>query len=138
MILDRGDIVKLNGNREGEITSLPTDFMANSHYEVTLTNGDKVWVKEDSILYKIDQDSVDDINNYFEIIYDKNGVHLIPKNLDEIVIDDDNDMLKSMSFKTNGDTKHSEITIHIGDTVITNKEPEKEEEDTNNKKHRII
>ena len=137
MILDRGDIVKLNGNREGKITALPTDFMANNHYEVTLNNGNKVWVKEDSILYKIDQGSIDDINNYFEIIYDKKGVHLIPKNLDEIVINDDNDMLKSMSFKTNGDTKHSDITIHIGDTVITNKEPEKEE-NTKNKKHRII
>ena len=80
--MNKGDIVKLVDNRRVVIVNLPTSFMANGSYEVLHSDSqDKFWVKSDDILYKIDEENDDDLNNYFECIFDKSGVNLIPKNI---------------------------------------------------------
>ena len=116
-----GEVVKLKDGNKAEIVATPKSFMSNGSYEVKIENGNvkvKRWVSPEEILYKIDLRHIDDINNYFEIIYDDYGVHLIPKMLEEVVISDEQDELKNISFQLNGETKHKSVTIHIGDTDV--------------------
>jgi hypothetical protein len=99
--------------------------MANGSYEVTewIDNGlgaigDKFWVKPEEISYEIMKDQLDDLENYFEFIFDEDGLHIVPKNIDLVQVDADRDDLKKivMSYP---DNKHKTVTVYIGDTKIT-------------------
>ena len=139
--MEINNMVRLSDGRSGKILATPSGFLSNGAYEVEISQtGERKWVKEDQILYVIDTEFVDDINNYFEVIYDKDGVQLIPKMLEEITIFDENEELKSIEFKMTEGNKHSKVTFHIGDTNIwssSNPKPE-EEEKKEPKKHRIL
>lgn len=139
--MEINNTVRLSDGRSGKILATPSGFLSNGAYEVEiLQTGERKWVQEDQILYVIDTEFVDDINNYFEVIFDKDGVHLIPKMLEEITIFDENEELKSIEFKMAEGNKHSKVTFHIGDTSVwssNNPKPE-EEVKTENKKHRIL
>ena len=138
--MEINNIVRLSDGRSAKILATPSGFLSNGAYEVEIRDGgERKWVKEDQILYVIDTEFIDDINNYFEVIYDKDGVHMIPKMLEEITILDENVELKSIEFNIVGN-KHNKVTFHIGDTNIwssNNPKPEKEEE-KEPKKHRIL
>jgi hypothetical protein len=121
MSIEKGNIVKLKDGREVKIINLPTSFMANGSYEVK--EKDKTfWIKPDEVLYKIELDWLDNLNNYFEIIYDENGINIIPKDLDSIDIESDREDIKRIKFNLFEGRKHKVINLHIGDTVINDKE----------------
>jgi hypothetical protein len=108
-------------------------------YEIEV-DGERQWLTDEQILYIIDTEFEDDINNYFEIIFDKDGIHMIPKKLGEITILDEFDELKSMEFSITGE-RHKKVTFHVGDTDIWSSDkpkPEEEKEPNESKKHRII
>jgi hypothetical protein len=132
------DVVRLSDGRRGVILATPSGFMSNGSYEVEV-DAEKLWVKEDKILYIMDTEFEDDLNNYFEIIYDENGIHMIPKKLDEITLLDENEELKSMEFVLTGE-KHKKVTFHIGGTNIwTSDKPKPETEiEDEPKKHRLL
>jgi hypothetical protein len=138
--MEINDTVRLSDGRRGKILATPTGFLSNGSYEVEIDNQRK-WVEGELILYVINTEFEDDINNYFEIIYDENGIHMIPKKLEEITIDDENEELKSIQLSISGE-KHKSVTFHIGDTkIFTNENPKPEEEEETidePKKHRII
>jgi hypothetical protein len=138
--MEINNTIRLVDGRRGKILATPSGFLSNGSYEIEV-DGERKWVEEDQILYVIDTEFEDDINNYFEVIYDENGIHMIPKKLKEITIFDDNDELKSVELVIEGE-KHEKVTFHIGDTNIwtsENPKPEEEEEiKDESKKHRII
>ena len=79
--------------------------MANGSYEVVIwvdnglgAIGKPFWVKPEDIYYEIDMEHNDKIENYFEFIFDENGLHIIPKNIDLINIEVDKDGLKEIVF----------------------------------------
>ena len=115
--MDKGDIVKLANGRRATIVNLPTSFMANGSYEV-IDNKEKFWINPKDILYKIDEENDDDLNNYFECIFDKDGLNLIPKNIVNIDIESDREDINRIKLTFSDDTKHQVCNIHIGDTVI--------------------
>jgi len=115
--MNKGDIVKLVDGRRVTIVSLPTSFMANGSYEV-IDNKTKFWVTPEEILYTIDQENDDDLDNYFECIFDENGLNLIPKNIINIDIESDREDINRIKLTFSDDTKHKICNIHIGDTVI--------------------
>lgn len=121
MIYNKSDIVKLKDGREVKIINLPTSFMANGSYEIS-HNNTKSWIKPDEIIYKIDKEWVDDINEYFEIIYDETGINIIPKELESIDIESDREDIKRIKLNLFEGRKHISINLHIGDTVINDKE----------------
>lgn len=121
MVYKKDDIVKLFDNREVKIINLPNSFMANGSYEVKYGKNN-FWVKPDEILYKVEIKWVDDINNYFEIIYDENGINIIPKELESIDIESDRDDIKRIKLNLSEGRKHVAINLHIGDTPINDKE----------------
>jgi hypothetical protein len=136
--MEINNIVRLADGRRGKILATPSGFLSNGSYEIEVED-QRVWVEEDQLLYVIDTEFEDDLNNYFEIIYDENGINIIPKKLEEITIFDENEELKSIEFEVTGE-KHRKITFHIGDTNIwstDNPKPE-EVEKKETKKHRII
>ena len=117
--MNKGDIVKLVDGRRVTIVSLPTSFMANGAYEVLHSDAQvKFWVKPEDILYKIDEENDDDLNNYFEIIFDKSGLNLIPKNILSIDVESDREDINRIKLTFSDDTKHKICNIHVGDTVI--------------------
>jgi hypothetical protein len=134
--MEIGSVVKLQNGYRGVIIGTPKTFMSGGSYEIEYTNENgevkRKWVKPEEILYTIDEKTEDDINNYFEIMFDEDGVHLIPKNLKEITVFDENEELKSIEFDLEeGVEKHNKISIHIGNTDIwseCNKKPEPPEE----------
>lgn len=133
-IMDKGDEVKLDDGKRVTIVNLPTSFMANGSYEVLHQETQlKFWVKSENILYKIDKKNDDDLNNYFEFIFDDGGLNLIPKNIVSIDIESDREDINRIKLKFNDDTlKHQVCNIHIGDTTINDKDkitirPKKEE-----------
>lgn len=134
MKLNIGDTVKLEDGLICEIIGLPNGYLSNGSYEVSYENKRR-WVKEDEILYVMDINQVDDIENYFEIIYDENGVNIIPKDIVEVVIDDQNEEMKTIEMMVN-DQKHGKITFHIGNTDIKFEEPEEEEKEP--KKYKLL
>ena len=78
--MDNEDLVKLVDGRVVKIKSLPTSFMANGSYEVLHSESNvKFWVKPEDIMYIVDKEVLDDVNNYFEVIWDEDGLNLIPK-----------------------------------------------------------
>lgn len=136
------DIIKLTDGRTGKILGTPSGFLSNGAYEVEVPNNrggkERLWVKEEQILYQIDTKWVDDINNYFEVIYDENGVNIIPKGLVEVNVDDENEEIKMLVFKLDGSEVHGNIIFHIGNTNVwssTNPKPEPKEEP---KKHDLL
>jgi hypothetical protein len=137
--MEINNIVRLTDGRRGKILATPSGFLSNGSYEIEVDE-ERKWVKDDQILYVIDTEFEDDINNYFEVIFDKDGIHMIPKKLGEITIFDENDELKSIEMSIEGE-KHKTVTFHIGDTNIwstDNPKPEEEEKEDEPKKHRII
>lgn len=118
---NKGDFLKLKDGREVKIINLPTSFMANGSYEV-FDNGKTFWIKPDDILYLIKKEWVDDLNNYFEIIFDENGINIIPKDLNLIEIESDREDIKRIKLNFIEGRKHSVINLHIGDTEIKDME----------------
>jgi hypothetical protein len=121
----KGDLVKLSNGKIVEILNLPTSFMANGSYEVQEyinngigTIGKSFWVKPEEILYPINKDMVDDINNYFEIIWDDEGLNLIPKDFSSIDIESDREDFNRIKFNFDDGRKHKTVNIHVGDSVI--------------------
>ena len=108
MKLEKGDIVKLKDGSEVKIINLPTSFMANGSYEVE-DKGKTFWVKTDDILYKIELEWLDNLNNYFEIIYDESGINFIPKDLNDIEIESDREDIKRVKFNFLDGRKHGVI-----------------------------
>jgi hypothetical protein len=136
--MEINDTVRLSDGRRGKVLATPSGFLSNGSYEVEV-DGERKWVEEDQILYKINTEFEDNLNNYFEIIYDEDGIHMIPKKLREITIFDEEDELKSIEFGIEGE-RHSKVTFHIGDTNIwSTNNPKPEEEDKKEpKKHRLL
>jgi hypothetical protein len=121
MLLEKGNIVKLKDGREVEIINLPSSFMANGSYEVK--EKDKTfWIKPDEVLYKIELDWLDNLNNYFEIIYEENGINIIPKDLKNIEIESDREDIRRIKINLFDGRKHNIINFHIGDTEIKDME----------------
>lgn len=118
---NKGNFLKLKDGREVKIINLPTSFMANGSYEVS-DNGKTFWIKPDDILYVIKKEWVDDLNNYFEIIFDENGINIIPKELNLIEIESDREDIKRIKLNFAEGRKHSVINLHIGDTEIKDME----------------
>ncbi len=121
MMYNKGDIIKLVDGREVKVVNLPSTFMSNGSYEV-IYNGGNLWVKPDEILYKINTEWVDNINQYFEIIYDEDGINIIPKELESIDIESDREDIKRIKLNLSEGRKHVTINLHIGDTTINDKE----------------
>jgi len=118
--MNKGDRIKLVDGRTVKIVNLPKSFMANGSYEV-LHDGAQVsfWVKPEEVLYQIDEDNVDDLNNYFEVIFDRGGLNMIPKNIDSINIESDREDINRIKLNFKGGNKHSTCNIHIGNIIIT-------------------
>lgn len=121
MFHNKGDIVKLKDGREVKVVNLPTSFMANGSYEVNFNNK-TFWIQPDEILYGIKKEWVDDLNNYFEIIFDDSGINIIPKELNLIEIESDREDIKRIKLNFVEGRKHSIINLHIGDTEIKDME----------------
>ena len=140
MEYNKSDIVKLFNGDLVKITNLPTSFMSNGSYEVVrwVDNGigemgQPFWVKPSDIMYKVDTSLMDDINNYFELIWDEDGLNIIPKGSKGIDIESDREDLNRIKIKFNDGRKYSVVNLHIGDLPITDKEkvtirPKKEKE----------
>ena len=105
--MEINNIIRLSDGRRGKILATPTGFLSNGSYEVEV-DGERIWMKEDQMLYIINTEFEDDLNNYFEIIYDENGIHMIPKKLGEITIFDENEELKSIELNIEGE-RHEKI-----------------------------
>ena len=118
--MNKGDRIKLVDGRTVKIVNLPKSFMANGSYEV-LHDGAQVsfWVKPEEVLYQIDEDNVDDLNNYFEVIFDRDGLNIIPKNIGSINIESDREDINRIRLNFRGNNKHNVCDIHIGNVVIT-------------------
>lgn len=126
---DKNEIVKLVDSREVKILNTPTSFMANGSYEVIqwVGNGlgpigNKFWVSPDDIMYKVDIEMSDDINKYFEVMWDENGLNLIPKEIESVDIEHGGGDFNKIKLNLNGDRKHNTINIYTGNVVINDKE----------------
>ena len=120
--MDKGDRIKLVDGRTVKIVNLPKSFMANGSYEV-LHNGAQVsfWVKPEEILYQIDEANVDDLNNYFEVIFDGEGLNLVPKNIDSIDIESDREDINRIKLNFKDGNKHKTCNLHVGNVTIMDK-----------------
>jgi hypothetical protein len=99
--------------------------MANGSYEVIqwVDNGlgeigNPFWVEPEEIYYEIKKEFMDNIEEYFEFIFDEEGLHIVPKNIDLIQIDADREDLKKIVLSY-PDNKHKTVTMYVGDTRIT-------------------
>ena len=122
------EIVKMNDGRVVRIINLPTSFMANGSYEVVqgvdgLGDMGKVfWVKPEELMYSIKTEMIDDINHYFEVIWDEDGLNLVPKDLLSVNIKSDREDFNRIEFNCSEGRKHNTVNIHIGDTPINDKD----------------
>lgn len=119
-----GNKVKLFNGKTVTIKNTPGTFMSNNSYEVVewIDNGigeigEPFWVKSEDITYEIKSEFVDKIDNYFEIIYNEDGVHLIPKNIDLVEVKEDNEKQKQITLNFL-DNKHSKLNIYVGDVTV--------------------
>ena len=147
MEYNKNSVVKLFNDKMVKIINTPKSFMSNGSYEVIewIDNdlgqiGKPFWVKPDEIMYPINIDLIDDINNYFEVIWDENGLNLIPKNFSSIDIESDREDFNRIKFNYDESRKHKIVNIHIGDKNINDNQevtirPKKEEK---NKLEKII
>jgi hypothetical protein len=117
--------VKLRDNRIVEIVNLPTTFMSNGSYEVVNWINDDIgsfgksfWVRPEEILREVNPEWEDDLNNYFEIIFDEEGLHMVPKNIELIKIEEDVNGTKKIVI-TYPENKHKILTMYVGETTIT-------------------
>lgn len=122
--LEKGSIVKISDGRKVIILNTPKVFLSGGDYEVVevlgsnkKTVGKKFWLKPEDILFQVDEKYEDNINNYFEIIFDEHGLNIIPKNITLIELDDVRDDMKTIIFTT-PKRKHEKVIFHIGDTKI--------------------
>lgn len=129
MEYNKEELVKLRNGKIVKIINLPSAFMANGSYEVIewVDNGlggigKSFWVKPEDIIYLIKKEMVDDINNYFEVIWDEDGLNLIPKDFHSIDIESDREDFNRIKLNYDKGRKHKTINIHIGDTPINDKE----------------
>ncbi len=121
--MDKEDLVKLVDGRIVKIKSLPTSFMANGSYEVLHSEANvKFWVKPEDIMYIVDKEVLDDVNNYFEVIWDEDGLNLIPKDFSSVDIESDREDFNRIKFNYDEGRKHRTINIHIGDKEINDKD----------------
>ncbi len=121
--MDKEDLVKLVDGRIVKIKSLPTSFMANGSYEVLHSEANvKFWVKPEDIMYIVDKEVLDDVNNYFEVIWDEDGLNLIPKDFSSVDIESDREDFNRIKFNYDEGRKHRTINIHIGDKQINDKD----------------
>ena len=125
MDYQKSDLVKLSNGKIVEVLNLPTAFMANGSYEVQeyIDNGigsigKPFWIKPEEILYPINKKAIDDINHYFEIIWDEDGLNLIPKDFSSIDIESDREDFNRIKFNFDDGRKHKMVNIHVGDSVI--------------------
>lgn len=125
----KNEIVKISSGKLVLILNLPTSFMSNGSYEVVEwigngigTIGDSFWVRPEEIMYQINQEMVDDINNYFEVIWDEEGLNLIPKDFISIDIESDREDFNRIKFNFDENRKHTTVNIHVGDTPINDDE----------------
>lgn len=121
------EIVKMNDGRIVRIINLPTSFMANGSYEVVqwvggVDKGKVFWVKPEELMYSIKTDMIDDINHYFEVIWDEDGLNLVPKDLLSVNIKSDREDFNRIEFNCYEGRKHNTINIHVGDTPINDKD----------------
>lgn len=121
----KGNIVKISGERLVKIINLPGSFMSNGSYEVVQwvdigvgEIGKPFWIKPEEIMYLIKKEMLDDINHYFEVIWDEDGLNLIPKDLLSVNIKSDREDFNRIEFNCSEGRKHNTINIHIGDTPI--------------------
>lgn len=128
LMYKKNQIVKINSGKLVKIINLPTSFMSNGSYEVIewIDNGigeigNTFWVKPEEIMYQVNQEVMDDINNYFEIIWDDNGLNLIPKDIFSVDIESDREDFNRIKFNYDDGRKHNTVNIHIGDTKINDK-----------------
>tara|TARA_R110000868_G_scaffold196183_3_gene442069 strand:+ start:1057 stop:1509 length:453 start_codon:yes stop_codon:yes gene_type:complete len=121
--MDNEDLVKLVDGRVVKIKSLPTSFMANGSYEVLHSESNvKFWVKPEDIMYIVDKEVLDDVNNYFEVIWDEDGLNLIPKDFSSVDIESDREDFNRIKLNYDEGRKHRTINIHIGDKQINDKD----------------
>lgn len=125
----KSDLVKLSDGKIVKIVNLPSAFMANGCYEVVewIDNGigeigKSFWVKPDDTMYPIKKEFIDDINKYFEVIWDDIGLNLIPKDLLNIEIESDREDFNRIRLNYQDGRKHSVVNIHIGDVTIGDKQ----------------
>ena len=121
----KNDIVKLSSGKTVMVVNLPTAFMSNGSYEVFECSeddfsrlGKPFWIKPEEILYPINKEMVDNISNYFEIIWDENGLNLIPKDISSIEIESDREDFNRIKINYDEGRKHKTVNIHIGSTQI--------------------
>lgn len=127
----RNDIVLLNNNKHVRIIDIPGSFMSNNSFLVTevinINNkfndiGKNFWVKSGDFFSKVNLDFHDDIDKYIATIFDQQGIHLIPKNLESVeIINSDNEFIEILIKMGNND-KHKEIRILFPSTFLV-KEP---------------
>lgn len=129
MNFKKDDLVRLKDGKDVKIINLPNTFMANGSYEVIewLSNGigsigNSFWVSPEQIFYHIKEDSIDDINNYFEVIWDEEGLNLIPKEFLSIDIESDREDFNRIKFNFDDGRKHDTVNIHVGDIQINDKD----------------
>ena len=119
----KGDLVKLIDGRVVEILNLPNSFMANGSYEVLHSDTKaKFWVKPEEIFYPINRENLDDINNYFEVIWDDEGLNLIPKEFLSVDIESDREDFNRIKFNFFEGRKHNVVNIHVGESPINDKD----------------
>lgn len=124
----KNQIVKINSGKLVTIINLPSSFMSNGSYEVVewVDNGlgvvnNPFWVKPDEIMYLIKEEMVDDINNYFEVIWDEGGLNLIPKDFSHIDIESDREDFNRIKLNYDKGRKHMVVNIHVGNSKINDK-----------------
>jgi len=122
MVFKINDRVKILSGQIGVITGLPTGFLSNGSYSI-LIGKETLWVKEEEILYSIDSEHYDDIDHYFEVIFDYNGINLIPKGVMDLNLEEGDE--KKLTLNFNGDFKHKTLTLHLGDLEIKKQQNEK-------------
>jgi len=113
-----GNEIKLRDGRRVKIINLPHKFMSNGSYEVSDNRGNKFFTKPEDILYLIDIEHDDNLDDYFEPIFDGNGLNLIPKNIKTVSLDTEDDGNRSIEIIFEDGRKHNRCVIHIGDMEI--------------------
>jgi hypothetical protein len=125
---NKHDIIKLVDGRLVKIINLPSGFMSNGYYEVIEWFNNKIgvvgksfWVEPSEILYPIEKEYFDDINKYFDVMWNKKGLNLIPKGFSSINIESEKEDFNKIELSYGQDKKHTHVNIYIGDKPINDK-----------------
>jgi len=126
MEYEKSDKVKLLDGTLVSVLSTPNTFMANGSYEVVRwvdgNVGKPFWVNPEDIIHKVNPDLVDDINQYLEVIWDEDGLNLIPKGFSSIDIESDREDFNRIKFNFDDGRKHKTMNIHIGGVPMKDSE----------------